>query len=199
MKLGLFGGTFDPVHYGHLLIAAQCLEQCQLDALWFLPAGDPPHKEESHITPGKQRVDMLRFVTADEPRFIINEMELEREGITYTVDTLQAIKQLEPAAELFFIMGADSLKDLPTWKDPEIIASLATIVVVNRGTEPTFSPEQITELVGAEIAKNVQSVSMPGVDFASSDIRQRIAQGHSVRYMIPRSVEAYITEHELYK
>ena len=199
MKLGLFGRTFDPLHYGHLLIAEQCLEQCSLAALWFLPAGDPPHKEGSNITPGKQRLEMLKFVTAAEPRFVVHDMELQREGTTYTVDTLRAVKELEPAADLFFIMGADSLNDLPTWKDPAAIAKLATIVVVNRGTEPMFRPAEIVNLVGSEIAKRVQPVTMPGVDFSSSDIRNRIANNRSVRYMTPRSIEAYIEEHQLYK
>ncbi len=198
MRLGLFGGTFDPVHYGHLLLAEQCKEQCKLNEIHFIPAGDPPHKEKGIMTAGKKRVEMLEFATACAPSFHVNKIELEREGTTYTVDTLQAIQAEQPGAELFFLMGADSLDDLPTWKNPEEIAQFATIVAVNRGGESLPTLTGITNALGEEIAASIQFVTIPSVSFSSSDIRQRIAEDRSIRYMVPRAVEAYIWEQRLY-
>jgi nicotinate-nucleotide adenylyltransferase len=136
MRLGLFGGTFDPVHYGHLVLAEQCREQCALDEVWFLPAGSPPHKADAAITDGKHRAEMLELATAGMPRFRVNRMELSRAGKTYTVDTLTQLHTEDAGRELFFLIGADSLGDLPTWRQPQRISELATIVAVNRGERP---------------------------------------------------------------
>ncbi len=198
MRLGLLGGTFDPIHYGHLLLAAQCKEQCKLKEVCFIPSGDPPHKEKTKITAAKKRVEMLEFATACDPSFTISQIELNREGTTYTVDTLRAIQTERPDAELFFLMGADSLDDLPTWKEPKEIVKLATIVAVNRGDDPLPTIDNITAALGEEVASRIQFVTIPGVEFSSSDIRQRIAEDRCIRYMVPRAIEAYIWEQRLY-
>src|SRR5690242_9249482 len=109
MRLGLFGGTFDPIHLGHLLLAEQCREQCRLDAVWFLPSANPPHKQGNSITPAQARVEMLEMAIAGHPEFSVSKLELERSGMTYTVDTLEQLKREEPDRELFFLIGADSL------------------------------------------------------------------------------------------
>jgi len=198
MRLGLYGGTFDPVHQGHLLLAEQCREQCRLDNVWLLPARIPPHKLNADISPGKFRSEMLEFATAGYPEFSVNTMELDREGPSYTVDTLQQLTDEDSTRELFFLIGADSLKDLPTWREPQRIAELATIVAVNRGDKPLPDLKELSNQLGSETVQRIQIVTMPGIDVSSTDIRNRVAAGKSIRFMVPRSVEVYIKEHGLY-
>lgn len=197
MRLGLFGGTFDPVHYGHLLLAEQCREQCALDEVWFLPAGNPPHKPEVTITDGKLRADMLELATAGMPQFRVNRMELSRGGKTYTVDTLAELHTEDPQRELYFLIGADSLDDLPTWREPRRIAELATLVAVNRGDRPLPDVAAICGQVGVS-RERIWLVTMPGIDLSASDLRRRVRAGRSIRFMTPRAVEMYISEHRLY-
>jgi nicotinate-nucleotide adenylyltransferase len=199
MRLGVFGGTFDPVHWGHLLMAEHCREQCELDLVWLLPAGLPPHKTGAEISSGKQRAEMLEFATAGHESLIVNRMEFDREGKSFTVDTLRQIHQERPEDELFFLIGADSLDDLPGWREPEHIIELATVVAVNRGDRPLPSQEELIGHLGERIARGVRLVTMPGIDLSSTDIRQRVNEGKSIRYMVPRAVEAYIAEHKLYR
>jgi len=214
MRIGLLGGTFDPVHFGHLLLAEQCREQCGLDAVWFLPAGSPPHKRRD-VTPGIERLEMLQLAIAGHEAFAVSDRELKREGTTYTVDTLTELHAEQPDAELFFLIGADSLHDLPTWREPRRILELATIVAVNRGDRPLPDLEEIcAKLNVADAAgfradagsvrhdqprSRIQIVTMPGCDLSATDIRQRVAAGKSIRYMTPRAVEVYIQQRGLYR
>ena len=199
MRLGLYGGSFDPVHLGHLILAEQCREQCALDEVWFLPAASPPHKAHRELTPGKARVEMLEFATAGHPEFVVNRMELQRGGTTYTVDTLQQLHDEDASRELFFLIGADSLSDLATWREPERIAELATVVAVNRGDRPLPQLDTLQAQLGEKIASRVALVSMPGIDLSATDIRRRVRDGKSIRYLVPRAVEIYIAEHGLYQ
>jgi nicotinate-nucleotide adenylyltransferase len=198
MRLGLLGGTFDPVHFGHLLLAEQCREQCGLDAVWFLPAGSPPHKRRD-ITPGRQRLEMLQLAVAGHEAFSVSDRELKREGTTYTVDTLTELHAEQPEADLFFLIGADSLHDLPTWREPRRILELATIVAVNRGDRPLTELQDIRQRLGDSAATRIQIATMPGCDLSATDIRQRVAAGKSIRYMTPRAVEVSIQQHGLYR
>jgi len=201
MRLGLFGATFDPVHFGHLLLAEQCREQCELDEVWFLPAGAPPHKQNADISAGRIRAEMLELAIAGHQSFAMNCMELDRAGTTFTVETLQQLHDENPSRELFFIVGADSLADLPTWREPQQIARLATIVAVNRGIDSTAENAQldtVREVLGESVADRIGFVKMPGIGLSATDIRQRVREGRSIRYMTPRSVEQYIVEHRLY-
>jgi len=198
MRLGLFGGTFDPVHFGHLLLAEQCRELCELDELWFIPAGTPPHKQTSTISPGKARAEMLEFATAGHAAFVVNRMELERGGTTFTVDTLQQLHDEDPSRDLFFLIGADSLVELPLWRKPQRIAELATIVAVNRGDRSLPDFQQLTPAIPASVISRIQVVSMPGIDLSATEIRRRVGEGKSIRYMTPRSVDVYIAQHQLY-
>ena len=199
MRLGVFGGTFDPVHWGHLLMAEQCREQCRLDQVWLLPAGWPPHKTESAISTGKERAEMLEFATAGHPDLLVNRTELSREGKTYTVDTLEELHAARPDDELFFLIGGDSLDDLPTWREPQRIVELATVVAVNRGDRPWPAREELISRLGEKIAARVELVTMPGIDLSATDIRRRVKEGKSIRYMLPRAVEVYIAEQGLYR
>jgi nicotinate-nucleotide adenylyltransferase len=197
MRIGIFGGTFDPVHYGHLLAAEQCREQCRLDEVWFVPAAVPPHKTGVEISPGKARAEMLELAVAGLPQFRVSRMELEREGPSYTVDTLAALRRDDPSRELFLILGADSLADFATWREPRRIAELATILAVNRGG---VTPELnvAAQQLGREFHARVQLVEMPAVDLASTDIRRRMREGLSIQFMTPRPVELYLRQHDLY-
>ena len=147
MRLGIFGGTFDPVHYGHLLLAEQCREQCRLDRVWFVPAAVPPHKAERTLTPAAKRVELLKLAIAGHEAFKVSTLEIERGGLSYTLDTLLAVRGQQPDAELFFLMGADSLRDLLTWWEPARICQLATPVVVRRRGAPEPNLGVLTPLV----------------------------------------------------
>ena len=199
MRLGLFGGTFDPVHCGHLILAEQCREQCALDEVKFLPSGSPPHKQGQEMTPGPVRSEMLELATAGHSQFVVDRMELEREGPTYTVETLQQLHSEKPGRELFFLIGADSLNDLSTWREPERIAELATIVAVNRGDRPLPDWVSLRSALGEAVTSRIQLVTMPGIDLTATDIRRRVREGKSIRFLVPRAVEIYIAEQGLYR
>ena len=198
MRLGIYGGTFDPVHYGHLLAAEQCREQCRLDEVWFLPAALPPHKQQVDITPGARRAEMLELATAGHPQLQVSRIELDRSGPSFTVDTLQQLREEQPDRELFLLIGADSLADFPTWREPARILEMAGVIVFNRGRQGPDVPA-LAESLGSDLADRFQVVSMPEVDLSASDIRRRVQQGRSIRYMTPRAVEMYIQQNGLYR
>jgi nicotinate-nucleotide adenylyltransferase len=200
-RLGIFGGSFDPVHYGHLLLAECCREQCRLDEVWFLPAAAPPHKLGHILAPAKARIEMLELATSGHESFRVSPLEIDRGGVSFTVETLRTIASQEPQAELFLLMGADSLRDLPTWREPAAILSLAAPAVVRRAgsAEPDFAP--LASLVdGARLAViQASQVVMPLVELSSTDLRQRAMDGRSLRYRTPRAVEKYIETQGLYR
>lgn len=198
MRLGILGGSFDPVHLGHLVMADVCREQLKLDEVWFVPAGHPPHKTDRELAPAKNRSEMLEFALAGIPEFQISDIELKKDSTSFTVETLEQLAAEEPERELFLIIGADSLHDFPTWKEPARIAELARIVVVNRGRQDPPALEEIEEKLGPEVADRIRIVNIPGIDISSTDIRHRIRSGHSIRFLVPKAVEAYVNEHELY-
>lgn len=207
MRLGIFGGTFDPVHYGHLLLAECCREQLGLNELWFVPAAVPPHKQGRDLTPGSQRAEMLELAIAGHAALRVCRHEIDKGGLSYTVDTLAHLHREHPDAELFFLLGADSLRDLPGWREPVRLCELATPVVVGRvghgGVEAAgtrdFGP--LAEMLSAERITQIRrhQVEMPLVELSSSDIRQRVATGRSIRFRTPRAVEQYIAGQQLYR
>ncbi|MBL4885145.1 MAG: nicotinate-nucleotide adenylyltransferase [Planctomycetaceae bacterium] len=199
MKLGIFGGTFDPVHIGHLILAEAVREACVLDEVRFLPAYSPPHKQSREISPGKQRVDMLEFATAGFPEFVVDQRELKRQGTSYTVDTLAELKQEFPDAELHFLMGADSLIDLPTWREPQRIAELAKIIAVNRNNSSREDLEQVVKQLPVAVQAAITIVDIPEIAVSASDLRSRISENRSIRFLTPRPVERYIQEQSLYQ
>ncbi len=199
MRLGLFGGTFDPVHLGHLILAEITLEKMGLDQICFLPSGSPPHKQKEEISSEKARTEMLEFAIAGDNRFSINRMEFEREGPTYTYETVKILKEENPEDEFFFIIGADSLKDFPRWKHPERIVEKATIVAVNRGLLSQDEMQELKSKLPEDLMNHVEIISMPGIDLSSTEIRNRVKEGKSIRYMVPHAVDAYIHQHKLYQ
>lgn len=198
MKLGIFGGTFDPVHIAHLILAERCRDELQLDEVWFVPAPSPPHKDDRGITPADQRAEMLQLAIAGCPHLAVSRIEFDRAGPSYTVDTLRQLVDEGADRELFLLVGADSLRDLGSWREPERIAELATIVAVNRGRDALPEAAELQHWLGDKIAARVRQVSIPAIDLSATEIRSRVAQERTVRFHIPRAVEAYIHEHRLY-
>lgn len=199
MRTGVFGGTFDPIHLGHLILAEQCREQAALDQVLFVPAAVPPHKREKALTSFAQRVEMLALAISGQPAFRIGELEKDRTGPSYTVDTLTQLQAARPGDELHFILGSDSLRDLPMWYQPRRILELATLLVVARPDFPMLSEEELRSALAVDVPVRLRVVEAPLIAISSSDLRQRLAEGRSVRYMIPRAVEAYIQDKELYQ
>jgi nicotinate-nucleotide adenylyltransferase len=201
MRVGVFGGAFDPVHYGHLILAEQCREQAALEQVWFVPAARHPFKSDPAGTPFDRRAQMLRLAVAGNSSFQVNEIEKDRPGLSYTADTLAELKRLHPDAELHFLLGSDSLPDLPKWRSPELIVSAASLVVMERPRHPPMSPETLRSALhlSADAPLRMTAVDAPLIDLASREIRRLVAAGRSVRYMLPRAVEVYIQEKGLYR
>lgn len=199
MRVGILGGTFDPVHYGHLLLAETCRDEFNLDEVLLIPAAAPPHKPDAVITDVKDRVNMLEFAASGVREFSVDQRELKREGPSYTVDTLQELHDEDSSRELFFLMGADSLNELHTWKEPARIAELATIVAVNRGGVDFIERGKLFRSMPDRVASSIQFVTMPSMEISASQIRQRVRDGKTIRFLLPRSAEVYIAEKGLYK
>ena len=198
MRMGIYGGTFDPVHYGHLVLAETCREQLKLDQVRFVPAAAPPHKPDHKISDGHTRADMLGLAVSGYPEFVVDRRELKRKGPSFTVDTLTEFTAEFPDAELYFLVGADSLRDLLTWREPERITELATLVACNRPGLPALDRAQIATWIGSELAGRIETVQIPGTDISASELRDRFRSGRSVRFLVPRAVEAFVIEHKLY-
>ena len=198
MRLGIFGGTFDPIHTGHLILAEFCRDAQKLDRVLFVPAGTPPHKRDRQITSTDVRKEMVEMVIAGHPAFQLSTLECDRDGPSYTVDTLQGIQEQFPDDELFLILGQDMLSDLVNWYQPEKIIQTAHLIV---GTRPGYQPPPADD---SELNSAIQraisgKVDLPGIEISSSMIRHRIANGQSVRYTLPRAVEALILAKGLYE
>jgi nicotinate-nucleotide adenylyltransferase len=201
MRLGLYGGSFDPVHYGHLLLAETCREQCRLDAVWFAPAAIPPHKQDRTLSPAADRIEMLKLAIGGHEPFTIFTGEVDRGGISYTVETLEQLHEELPEAELFFLMGADSLADLPTWREPQRICELAFPIIVRRAGSPQADDSILSQLMTADRLATARAhrVEMPVIDLRATDIRRRVAASQSIRFRTPRAVEKFIETHGLYR
>lgn len=197
-KLGVFGGTFDPIHLAHLIVAEQARDQLGLDKLILLPAAIPPHKQQREISDGKHRLEMTRLAAADNPAFEVSDLELRRKGLSYTAETLRLLHEEHPDDELFLLLGGDSLADLPNWYRPNEIRRLATLAVAARPGAAIQQPGDLPIISSDSDGKGVLVVNIPQMEISSTDIRQRIAVGRSIRYLVPAAVEAYIVAHGLY-
>lgn len=205
MRIGVFGGSFDPVHLGHLIAAECAREQAGLDRVVFVPAAAPPHKPGRVLADGRHRLEMLSLAIGGHDAFTASAIELDRGGTSYTVDTLAALAAAHPGDTLVLLLGPDSLAGLPTWREPQRIAALAEIVPVERDSLDDLSGAvaagNLAELVGAEAvaAMLARRVRMPAVGIRATDLRAAIAAGRSIRYQTPRAVERYIATHGLYE
>jgi nicotinate-nucleotide adenylyltransferase len=201
MRIGLFGGSFDPVHRGHLLLAECCWRQARLDRVEFVPTAQQPLKPRGPVAGEADRVAMLRLAIAERREFALSLLEVERGGVSYTVDTLRQFRSERPDAELFFLMGADSLADFPTWREPAVICDLATPLVVRRAGSPPPDFNALAPLVTAERLAEIRAleVEMPSTPISSSNIRQSIAEHGEWQALVPETVAAYISERGLYR
>lgn len=185
-RIGLFGGTFDPPHLGHLLIAQEALTAVKLDEVWFVPVSTPPHKERAGLTSGKDRYDMVKAALLQEGRFRVCDIELIRKGKSYTIDTVRELKRTYPDNEFFFLIGGDMVDMLPEWRGIDELKQLVTFVAFNRpGASAKSQPD-------------VHFVPFVEVNISSSLIRERLAKGKPIRYFVTPEVEQLIEERNLY-
>ena len=187
-KIGLLGGTFDPVHIGHLLMARSALETLGLDRVIFIPSCVPPHKKSPTLFSAEDRLRMVRLATKGNPQFKVSDFEIKKGGKSYSVDTVRHFHKIfSPATKLFFIVGGDAIKQLDTWKDVGELKQLCSFVSVNRPGYPR-----------GETKLQYHAVTMNGIEMSSTEIRKRILQGKSIQYLVPDSVLRYIRQNNLY-
>jgi nicotinate-nucleotide adenylyltransferase len=199
MNIGVLGGTFDPVHLGHLIVGEEARVRLGLDQVIFIPAGPPWLKAGQCITPAQHRLRMVELAVASNPYFRVVANEVQREGPTYTVDTLQELRrQLGKEPTLHFIVGMDSLEQFHLWKDPERLLELCRLVVVNR---PGHQAVDVNTLVGRfpQAGESLRLLTVPRIEISATEVRKRVAEGISIRYLVPQAVEEYILEQGLYR
>jgi nicotinate-nucleotide adenylyltransferase len=200
--IGLLGGTFDPIHYGHLVIAEEVRYVLHLDEMVFIPTGQPPHKPGRIVTAAQYRVAMLELAIASNPHFAISLIDVERSGPSYTVDTLRQLrKEWGTNTALYFVIGWDSLQELHTWHDSAgLLEQLTYLVAVRRPgyvEEPGYNELLEVQLPG--IQQRLLVIPAPQLDISATDLRQRVAEGRPIRYQTPEAVEQYIAQHGLYR
>ncbi len=199
-KIGIMGGAFDPIHYGHLLIAENAADQYGLDEVFFMPTGQSPLKNKQHITDASHRCAMIRLAIADNPRFHLSTLEVEEQGISYTYRTLELLKEQHREDQLFFILGGDSLRDFDSWRYPERIMKAASVLAAIRDdVDGSVFQDKIAYLRERYGEAAVFPLRTPNYEVSSNQIRTRTGQGQTIRYMVPEPVRAYIQEHGLYK
>lgn len=196
--LGIMGGTFDPIHMGHLAVAEQARDVLGLDAVVFMPAGRQPYKIDQDQLAAEKRLEMCRLALSDNENFDVSPLEVEREGITYTINTLKTVRAHYPSnVKLYFIAGADSIATLADWKDARELSGLASFVGINRPGTKLIGDKAIKKSL-QEAGFTVEFIHAPSLDISSTDLRRRIAQGGSIRYLIPEPVRLVIETENLY-
>jgi len=200
MRLGIYGGTFDPIHFGHLLLAETARETLHLDQVLFVPAKIPPHKQGKRLTPEEHRVAMLRLALRGNPFFRLELFELRQNAVSFTVHTLEYLRKKCPNDELFLLMGEDMLRIFPSWYEPKRICELATLALIGRAGQEIADLSFLKGLASRERLRQIRAsrVPMPAVAFSSTEIRERVSKGKSVKYWVPESVRKYIEKNELY-
>ena len=220
MRLGLLGGSFNPIHNGHLTIARQVHERLQLDRILFIPTGEPPHKQESALAPARDRYEMVRLAIAGTPFFDISDIEVQRKGKSYSIDTIRELqRQHGPATKFYFLIGLDAFLDFPDWKEPEALLSACRFVVISRPEQsfqslakfsmlPTLDPHALAQLDAGKMTRlDIAIPSCPGIiclplppsAISASDIRQRLLRRTALANELPPLVESYILQHHLYQ
>ena len=213
-RIGVFGGTFDPIHLAHLRCAEEARETLDLDRILFVPAADPPHKTRQAVTPAHHRLAMVRLATAGNKRFRVSNIEIERNGPSYTVDTLRSLRlRLGPAAQLTLLLGLDAFRDLGTWKEYRTLFTLADLAVWSRPPGARGRPRALLPVAARRdfcyaedqttlihnTGTRIHFLTVTALDISASDIRQRLRRGHSVRYLLSSAVERYVTREGLYQ
>ncbi|MBI2861577.1 MAG: nicotinate-nucleotide adenylyltransferase [Chloroflexi bacterium] len=198
MRLGVLGGTFDPIHLGHMAAAEEVRVALGLDRVLFVPAGEPPHKPGASVTPTRHRLSMVEAAVASNPFFEVSLVDVDRPGPSYSVDTLRILReQLGSEAELYFIVGLDALAEIPTWRSPKELLSLCHVVAVSR-PRLMFNPMAL-DAIDPSFSKKLHFVPMVELDISATDLRRRVPEGLPIKYLVPESVEDYIFSHSLYR
>ncbi len=197
-KIGIMGGTFNPIHNGHLILAENAYSQYQLDKIYFIPAGIPPHKRNAAIADGDVRCKMVELAISDNPAFAISNIEICSGEMSYTFQTLEQLKEKMPDTEIYFIMGADSLSDFPTWRNPQRICELSRLLVAVRDDLDHAELEQMASRIRSDFHTKVDLLNTPNISISSHDIRNRISDRRSIRYLVPEAVRKYIGDKSLY-
>jgi len=198
VKIGILGGTFDPPHIGHLILAEEAWARLKLDCVYFVPAGDPPHKRGKPLSPAYHRRRMVELAIADNPHFLLSTVDLDRPGPHYTIDMVRLLRDAHPpGTELYFLMGLDSLADLPNWHQADRLLANCRLVALNRYGYKVDWEKLEAALPG--VRERVIQLPMPELEIASHVIQQRVREGLPIRYQVLTAVEAYIHEHGLYR
>ena len=192
MNIGLFGGSFDPPHLAHLIVAETVREQFDLDQIWWMPAFDPPHKAEAALASARHRLEMTRRATQDSPGFAVSDVEIQRAGTSYTVDTVRVLQETYPAYAFSLLLGGDSLRDFASWSQPEEIVARVPLIVYRRSGAAGASLPSFLE-------GRVRFADAPLIDISATEIRARVREGRSIRYLVPDVVRVYIEVHGLYR
>ncbi|AFS78982.1 nicotinate-nucleotide adenylyltransferase NadD [Gottschalkia acidurici 9a] len=199
-RYGIMGGTFDPIHTGHLVVAEEVRQEFNLDKVIFMPTGDPPHKSSKEVALGQYRYEMTLLATVTNPFFEVSRLELDRKGTTYTIDTMITLKEkYKDDVEFYFITGADSLLELHTWKDSDKILELCKIVAATRPGYDLGDMEERLKELNEDNKESINTITTPGLQISSTDIRHRVKNGMTIKYLLPESVEVYIEKYKLYK
>lgn len=198
-KIGIMGGTFDPIHFGHLFIAQTALDKLQLNKIIFIPTGKPPHKEINNITSSEKRLEMLRLAIKNNDEFEISSIEVEKKVTSYTIDTIKVLKEnYGENMEFYFITGADTFSSLESWKNYKELLSLVKFVIMNRTIIHDELLDKKIELFSREYGASITKIEIPTLDISSTDIRKRIKEGNSIKYLLPETIENYILKNRLY-
>lgn len=198
-KIGIIGGTFDPIHNGHLIIAENSRKTFNLDKVIFMPAGIPPHKRDKDISSNLHRYNMTLLAINSNQYFLISDLELKKEGISFTIDTIKYLKSIYEDTDIYFILGSDSLFQIDKWKDYEELLTLCHFVVAKRPSYNNQELENKVDKLNSLYNSSIHIVEGPVLEVSSSDIRERVRRGDSISYLVPRSVEEYIYKHGLYR
>ncbi|MFA4044481.1 MAG: hypothetical protein HZRFUVUK_001268 [Candidatus Fervidibacterota bacterium] len=196
-RIGIMGGTFDPIHLAHLFAAEEARFKFNLEKVIFVPCGVPAHKKPYEVTPAEHRYAMVLLATANNPYFEVSRIEIDREGPSYAIDTVVAFRQLYGEdASIYFITGADAVLEILTWKETDKLIRLCKFIAVTR---PGYDLSKISEVLGEEYASAIEILQIPGMDISSTAIRQRVRNGEPIRYLVPEMVYHYIMQHKLYR
>lgn len=195
-QLGIMGGTFDPIHNGHLVTAEAAAYQYELDKVVFVPSANPPHKTEQKITDAEERYIMAILATMSNSKFKVSRLEIERGGLSYTIDTVRTFKEMLEDVDLYFITGADAILEIFTWRKAEQLLQECKFIAATR---PGYSLSKLQEGIYEEYKKEIFQLKIPGLAISSTDIRSRVKTGRPIKYQLPNAVEAYIKQRKFYQ
>lgn len=198
-NLGIIGGTFNPIHYGHLVAAEFAREAFALDHIVFVPSARPPHKELGDILDSQHRLKMAEMAVQDNPHFSVSDLEIERRGLSYSVETVAAFHEMYPGADIFFILGIDAFMFMNTWKDTDRLSELCSMIVVTRPGYHMNPEDECFAGIPVLMWQKMEVIPIPGFEISSSAIRERVIQGKTIKYLLPSEVEQYIYDHKLYR